>query len=53
VAIHQWQICADGNTYRPVCHKCDLDLNELVLRWAGFPEHEVEELMTAYRAREL
>ena len=23
----QWQICADGNQYRPICVMCDIDLN--------------------------
>lgn len=32
-ATVQWQICADGNTYRPLCTPCDLELNEIVMRW--------------------
>lgn len=35
-AHHQWQICADGNLYRPVCLDCDIALNKLVLRWMRF-----------------
>lgn len=35
-ACHQWQVCADGNVYRPICLKCDVALNRLVLRWMGF-----------------
>lgn len=31
----QWQICADDNLYRPICNKCDVELNEMVLKWAG------------------
>lgn len=36
-AAHQWQICADGNRYRPLCIDCDISLNELVLKWAQDP----------------
>lgn len=32
-SIHQWQLCADGRAYRPLCEKCDVLLNALVLRW--------------------
>lgn len=31
-----WNICADGNKDRSVCRKCDIELNELVLRFMGF-----------------
>ena len=37
-AQFQWQICSDGNNYRPICWRCDLSLNRMVLRWAGHPE---------------
>lgn len=37
-AEYQWQICSDGNVYRPVCTPCDIELNEIVLKWAGFPD---------------
>lgn len=33
----QWQICSDGNNYRPLCDECDIDLNRLVLEWANHP----------------
>ena len=36
-AVHQWQVCADGNNYRPLCLACDIALNALVLEWAGDP----------------
>ena len=29
-----WNICADGGVYRAVCKQCDVELNELVMRWA-------------------
>lgn len=48
-AQYQWQICSDGNTYRPICLKCDIELNELVLNFMGFPD--VENKMKAYRAK--
>jgi hypothetical protein len=39
-AIHQWQICSDDRLFRPLCLPCDIELNELVLRWAGFEDWE-------------
>ena len=34
----QWQICSDGNLYRPLCAACDVELNRMVLEWVGFPD---------------
>ena len=48
-ATQQWQICADGNQYRPLCTECDIELNEMVLRFMGFDN--VDELMQEYRRR--
>lgn len=36
-AEHQWQICADGNIYRPICAPCDVELNGIVLAFMGIP----------------
>ena len=36
-AEHQWQICADGNHYRPVCIPCDVKLNRMVLKFMKHP----------------
>jgi 5-methylcytosine-specific restriction endonuclease McrA len=33
----QWQICSDGNNYRPLCIDCDIELNETVLLFMGHP----------------
>lgn len=41
-ARFQWQICAYGNTYRPLCEECDIELNEMVLKWAGFSDWEIK-----------
>lgn len=46
-AEHQWSICADGNLQRPVCWDCDIDLNRLVLEWAGDPDADAK--IAAYR----
>ena len=35
-AKQQWQICADGNQFRPICNDCDIALNRLVLEFMGF-----------------
>ncbi len=39
-ARFQWQICSDGNTWRPICIDCDIELNRMVLRWMEHPEAE-------------
>lgn len=43
----QWQICSDGNQWRPVCIPCDIELNKLVLEWARFPNWK--EMFDSYR----
>jgi hypothetical protein len=37
-AHFQWNICSDGNVFRPICIKCDVELNRLVLRFMRFPD---------------
>ncbi len=32
-AEFQWQCCANGNLWLPVCSRCDIDINILVLRF--------------------
>ncbi len=39
-AMHQWQICSDGNIWRPVCKECDILLNDMVLEFMRGPERE-------------
>ena len=39
-AEYQWQICSDERIYRPLCGKCDIELNELVLKFMKFPDWE-------------
>jgi len=48
-AVGQWAICADGNNHRPLCLRCDLALNRLVLEWFGHPE--TDRLMLAYERK--
>jgi len=50
-ARYQWQICSDGNAYRPVCAEHDVELNELVMRWAFGDSREAD--LMAYRERVL
>lgn len=33
----QWQVCIDGNQYRPLCVECDVGLNVMVMQWCGIP----------------
>lgn len=37
-ARFQWQICSDGNNYRPFCIDCDIALNRLVLAFVNHPD---------------
>lgn len=48
-AVHQWQVCADGNHYRALCLDCDIALNAMVLAWANDPKASSK--MVAYEAR--
>lgn len=41
-AVHQWQVCADGNRWRPICEKCDVALNRVVLQFMGDPDCDVK-----------
>jgi hypothetical protein len=43
---HQWQVCSDGNTWRPLCADCDVELNRMVLRWMNHPQ--ADELAETY-----
>lgn len=36
----QWEICSDNNTYRPLCLRCDYELNKTVLEFMGFDDTE-------------
>jgi len=36
-STHQWQICATGNKWCGVCVECDIELNDMVLRFFAFP----------------
>ena len=38
-AEYQWQICSDGNNYRPICKVCDIKLNRMVLKWMKHPHY--------------
>ncbi len=33
----QWNVCADG-LYHPLCARCDIELNALVLHWMLHPD---------------
>jgi hypothetical protein len=44
-----WQICADGRTFRAICGEHDIELNTMVIRWAGFPN--AEKIIARYAAK--
>lgn len=48
-AQFQWQVCADGNAWRPICGPCDIALNAVVLKFIGDPR--AKQKMAAYRRR--
>jgi transcription elongation factor Elf1 len=48
-AVHQWQVCADDNTYRPICLDCDIALNRLALEFVGDPD--IDEKMARYELK--
>jgi len=50
-AKYQWQICSDGNVYHPLCPRCDVELNEMVLQFMGFEDWK--EKMIIYRELKL
>jgi len=50
-AKYQWQICSDGNNYRPLCGNCDAAINRLVLRWMKHPN--ASKLISEYDKRVL
>jgi NAD-dependent SIR2 family protein deacetylase len=37
-SVHQWSVCADKNLQRPVCEKCDAEMNAMVLFWMNDPD---------------
>jgi hypothetical protein len=49
-ALHQWNVCADGNRYRALCLDCDIALNKLVLEWANCPDAVAK--VAAYEAEQ-
>lgn len=52
-AVYQWDACAIDNRHVPVCERCDVALNALVLRWLKVPAAEFKQLMARYRKRVL
>jgi hypothetical protein len=48
-AEYQWQICSDHRIFRPLCPRCDIELNMWLLRWMNLPNWEV--LLIEYTKR--
>lgn len=46
-ATFVWSICSDDSLNRPICQSCDEELNEMILRWAGFSDWQ--EKMERYK----
>jgi hypothetical protein len=41
-AEYQWQCCADGNKWRPICGTCDVALNLLALEFMRDPDSDAK-----------
>ena len=50
-ANFQWNICSDGNLFRPICVHCDIELNTVVLKFMKFPDWK--EKSEKYKAKKL
>lgn len=50
-ARYQWNCCANGNRWVPVCGKCDVEMNEMFLRFVRHPFRGA--LMARYRKQVL
>ncbi len=37
-ARFQWSACADNNLWRPICGRCDVQLNKMALTFMGDPQ---------------
>lgn len=49
-SVHQWQICADKRQYRGLCARCDIALNETVLKFMRLPTSQIDAMMARYIA---
>ena len=47
-ATCQWNACANGGRYVPLCYVCDREVNRMVLEYM-FPEITASELMLHYK----
>jgi hypothetical protein len=48
-ARYQWNCCANGNWWVPLCAKCDVAINRVLLRFMRHPH--TKPLMAAYEQR--
>jgi hypothetical protein len=48
-AEHQWNCCANGNLWMPLCLDHDIELNRITLEWMGHPE--ADRLISEYEVR--
>ena len=48
-ASRQWNVCADGNLYRPLCVACDFKLNKMVLKWMNDPDFKAKAKKYKYK----
>lgn len=46
---HQWNVCADFNSFRAICWPCDIEMNRMVLNFMRFPN--VDQMVADYKER--
>ncbi len=50
-ARYQWSICSLDNRWFPICEDCDVELNDLVLVFAGFTPDNRRQLIDRYKEK--
>jgi hypothetical protein len=48
-AVYQWNCCANGNWWVPLCVKCDVAINRVMLRFMRHPNERL--LMERYKLK--
>lgn len=48
-AMFQWNICALGNLFHPICEDCDISLNDTVLKFMGISDRKRKKIVSEYR----
>ena len=41
-SLFQWSFCSDNNLWRPICLKCDIDMNRKLLKYMNDPDADIK-----------